>query len=128
MAFSTSREILFVSIYRGECLFMKKKIVKRIIFVFVLCSYFSIPFFFVFFCFCLFLFFFSLLLDFPRVAKSSFTAKSDFTIKSSFVRSFDNVTFTRLRKYCDELARAQICKIWWECVFVVDGRIVMKVS
>lgn len=26
MAFSTSREILFVSIYRGECLFMKKKL------------------------------------------------------------------------------------------------------
>lgn len=24
MAFSTSREILFVAIYRGECLFMKK--------------------------------------------------------------------------------------------------------
>lgn len=71
MAFSTSREILFVAIYRGECLFMKK-IVKRIIFVFVLCSYFYIPFFF-FYCF-VFVCFFSFFLccwifqELPKVA------------------------------------------------------------
>ena len=80
MAFSTSREILFVSIYRGECLFMKKKLSNESFLFLSSARIFLFLFFFVFFCFCLFLFFFFLLLDFPRITKSSFTAKSDFTI------------------------------------------------
>ena len=53
MAFSTSREILFVSIYRGECLFMKKKLSNE---SFLFLSSARIFLFLFFFCIFLFLF------------------------------------------------------------------------
>ena len=53
MAFSTSREILFVSIYRGECLFMKKNCQTN---HFCFCP--LLEFFYSFFFFCIFLFLF----------------------------------------------------------------------
>ena len=80
MAFSTSKEILFVSIYRGECLFMKKNCqTNHFCFCPLLEFFYSFFFLYFFVLVCFFSSFLSCWI-FREFTKSSFTAKGDFTI------------------------------------------------